>query len=169
MPGMMRWLCLSYSVTARSLPSPPLPARKKSSSRLSRNPAAVSVATACANLFRLRMAIRATCAAPCTGSIEKDVEHAERPGCRTATVEIHRNVFCIVDSRKERFSLFKRCGEGRQTGCVLAMREAFSSATPIACIPLLRAAYESHTPARSLRCVAFSSSPIRPCGMQRNV
>lgn len=51
-------------------------------------------------------------------SIEKDVEHAERPGCRTATVEIHRNVFCIVDSRKERFSLFKRCGEGRQTGCV---------------------------------------------------
>ena len=34
-------------------------------------------------------------------SIEKDVEHAERSGRRTATVEIHRDVFCIVDSRKE--------------------------------------------------------------------
>ena len=102
-------------------------------------------------------------------SIEKDVEHAERPGCRTATVEIHRNVFCIVDSRKERFSLFKRCGEGRQTGCV------FGNAGGIFQRRLLLA-YRfcgQHTRAipRRVRCAALLSAVhlYAPCGMQRNV
>src|SRR5699024_8646533 len=52
-------------------------------------------------------------------SVEKNVKHAERPRRRAATVEIHRNVFRIVDSRKERFSLFERCGKRSEAGGVL--------------------------------------------------